>query len=247
MHPHLAEVFALLDQSRAALRAAVATVEPGDRARRPGPDRWSVNEILEHLGLVERSFGALVSEAIAKARSRGPRGRARRPRAAPGRPARRGPRSPRAAEGPRQCRPDRYARRKGAHGTRSSRAAEQFRATVSAAEGPALGTVTATHRRWGAVDDLPVGRGARHPRGAARRTDRRSGGALPPGRRVIGMVCRRWLVAPAWRSDAIGYGTALTSRGFLLGYRRRRSLAASLVSPAQSPRKRDVVSQVSSG
>ncbi len=50
MHPHLAEVFALLDQSRAALRAAVATVEPGVRARRPGPDGWSVNEILEHLG-----------------------------------------------------------------------------------------------------------------------------------------------------------------------------------------------------
>ena len=148
MHPHLAEVFALLDQSRAALRAAVATVEPGDRARRPGPDRWSVNEILEHLGLVERSFGALVSEALAKADPAD---------LADERDAR-----VRLPDDLRVVVRDRRERRKAPDsvvptGTLDDGAAwdsleqgrQQFRATVSAAEGPALGTVTATHRRWG--------------------------------------------------------------------------------------------------
>jgi len=148
MHPHLAEVFALLDQSRVALRSAVATVEPGVRASRPGPDRWSVNEILEHLGLVERSFGALVSEAIANAD-----------------PANLGDERDARVRLPDDLRVvvrDRRERRKAPDsvvptGTLDERAAWaaleqarlQFRATVSAAEGPALGTLTATHRRWG--------------------------------------------------------------------------------------------------
>ena len=150
MHPHLAEVFALLDQSRTELRAAVAGVEPGLRARRPGPDRWSVNEILEHLALVERRFEAYVGVAIAKARSAGLG-------------AERSARVP-LADDLRTVVRDRSGRRTAPEaviptGTVDDatvwRALEQarqsFRDTVGSADGLALGTVTAEHHRWGAL------------------------------------------------------------------------------------------------
>ena len=71
MHPHLAEVFTLLDASRDGLRAAVARVPAAARGQRPAPDRWSVNEILEHLALVETRFAANVAAALAQARATG--------------------------------------------------------------------------------------------------------------------------------------------------------------------------------
>ena len=148
MHPHLAEVFALLDQSRAELRAAVATVDPGARPRRPGPDRWSVNEILEHLALVERRFEATVGGAIAKARSAGLGGE-------------QGERVPLAGD-LRTIVRDRSGRRKApeaviptgtldeaAAWTAVEQARQSFRQTIGSADGLALGTVTAEHHRWG--------------------------------------------------------------------------------------------------
>ena len=150
MHPHLAEVFALLDESRVALRAAAATVAPEVRARRPGPDRWSVNEILEHLALVERAFDATVGEAIAKAR-------------AAGLTDERETRAPLSADLRAVIR-DRSERRHAPAtviptGTLDEAAAwaaldaarQRFRETVSSADGLALGSVTADHRRWGAL------------------------------------------------------------------------------------------------
>ncbi len=150
MHPHLAEVFALLDESRAALRAAAATVDPEMRARRPGPDRWSVNEILEHLALVERAFDVTVGEAIAKARAAGLTNE-------------RDPRVP-LSDDLRTVIRDRTERRHAPRtviptGTLDEAAAwadvedarQRFRETVSRADGLALGSVTADHRRWGAL------------------------------------------------------------------------------------------------
>ena len=71
MHPHLAHLFSLLEASRVELEAAVDTVPEGRRRERPAPDRWSVAEILEHLGLVEKRFTGVVAKAIANAREAG--------------------------------------------------------------------------------------------------------------------------------------------------------------------------------
>lgn len=148
MHSHIAEVFAMLDQSRRELRDAVATVEPGARARRPEPHRWSVNEILEHLALVERRFEDTVGEAIAKAQSAGL-------------DAERDPRLP-LADGLRTVIRDRSGRRKAPEavvptGTLDDAAAwdaveqarQSFRQRIASADGLALGSVTAEHHRWG--------------------------------------------------------------------------------------------------
>ena len=71
MHTHLLEVFARLDAQRAALRAAVERVPAARRRERPGPDRWSAAEVLEHLSLVEARFTEWVAKAIASARETG--------------------------------------------------------------------------------------------------------------------------------------------------------------------------------
>jgi hypothetical protein len=71
MHEHVAAVFTRLDASHAALRASVDAVPPSLRRQRPSPERWSVNEVLEHLSLVEELFAGRLADAIARARSTG--------------------------------------------------------------------------------------------------------------------------------------------------------------------------------
>lgn len=71
MQPRTQEVLAHLDGYRAALEQAVAAVPEPMRERRPAPDRWSVAEILEHIGLVEGRIGRLLSEQLAAARAAG--------------------------------------------------------------------------------------------------------------------------------------------------------------------------------
>ena len=71
MHQHLIDVLARLDGSRAALGAAVDSVPAPLRQQRPGPDRWSVAEVLEHVSIVERIFTGRVAEAIDAARAAG--------------------------------------------------------------------------------------------------------------------------------------------------------------------------------
>jgi hypothetical protein len=150
MHPHLAEVFAVLDGSRAALRAAVATVPAHARGQRPASDRWSANEILEHLALVEGNFEQIVAEAIANARRAGLADED----------------APRVALSAdlRAVVRDRSAKRQAPESAQPTgrvdeaeawaaleHARQTFRAAVSAADGLALGRVTAAHRRWGAL------------------------------------------------------------------------------------------------
>jgi uncharacterized damage-inducible protein DinB len=55
-----ADLFQLLELDRRALVAAVEQVPSDKRDQRPGPDIWSVAEILEHLGTVERSVTKLL-------------------------------------------------------------------------------------------------------------------------------------------------------------------------------------------
>jgi hypothetical protein len=71
MHPHLTHVFSLLDESRTQVQAAVDEVPLDRRSERPGPDRWSVAEILEHLALVDTRFTGVVATAIGQARETG--------------------------------------------------------------------------------------------------------------------------------------------------------------------------------
>jgi len=79
MHPHLTEVFARLEDSRARLRTAVDGVPSSLRQTRPAPGRWSVAEVLEHLALVNRFFAQRITDAIEEARAAGlgPESRAR--------------------------------------------------------------------------------------------------------------------------------------------------------------------------
>ena len=67
MHQHLIEVLATLDASRQALRESMAAIPPAVRTSRPGPDRWSPVDIVEHLSLVELRFSTVVGGKIAEA------------------------------------------------------------------------------------------------------------------------------------------------------------------------------------
>ena len=67
----LQECLGNLADVRKSLRAAVDRVPEGRRGERPAPDRWSVSEILEHLGLVERRFAAIIALRISEARATG--------------------------------------------------------------------------------------------------------------------------------------------------------------------------------
>ena len=71
MHQHLIDVLATLDASRQALRESVAASPPAARTARPGPDRWSPVDIIEHLSLVEARFSAVVGGKIADAMNAG--------------------------------------------------------------------------------------------------------------------------------------------------------------------------------
>ena len=71
MHPYTTAVFDRLTSARATLRAAVETIPPQARGHQPVADRWSVNQVLEHLSLVESLFTHRIAGAIEKARQEG--------------------------------------------------------------------------------------------------------------------------------------------------------------------------------
>ena len=71
MHQHLIDVLARLDASRRALRESIEAMPPAIRTMRPGSDRWSPVDIVEHLSLVETRFSAVVGGKIADALSAG--------------------------------------------------------------------------------------------------------------------------------------------------------------------------------
>jgi uncharacterized damage-inducible protein DinB len=71
MHPRTQEILFCLEHELAGLRTAVATVAPDRRAERPGPDRWSVAEVLEHLAMVDNSIAKACTRQLATARESG--------------------------------------------------------------------------------------------------------------------------------------------------------------------------------
>jgi hypothetical protein len=68
MHSRIEEVINYLDGERSALRAAVERVPPGLRDQQPGPDRWSVALVLEHLGIIEKRVGLGMAKWVGDAR-----------------------------------------------------------------------------------------------------------------------------------------------------------------------------------
>lgn len=62
---------ASLAADRDALRAAVERVPAALRDRKPAPDRWSVAEVLEHLGIVESRTVAALAPLIGEAPAAG--------------------------------------------------------------------------------------------------------------------------------------------------------------------------------
>jgi hypothetical protein len=64
MHHDVSAIIACLDEAREQLRLAIEAVPPGSRALRPGPERWSVAEIVEHLALVETQYTSMIVDSI---------------------------------------------------------------------------------------------------------------------------------------------------------------------------------------
>ena len=179
MHAHLQEVLPLLDDSRAVLKTAIDQVPEGLRRTRPSSERWSVAEVLEHLVKVNRLFAERIATVVAEAK-------------AAGLGPERQPRDPLAANVMRALkdRTDRRPARDIVFPTGNveasvawaelDRAREEVRAAVLAADGLALGAVTAEHRFFGVLDGVPVGRTGCGARMQARRSDPRDRGG-PPG------------------------------------------------------------------
>lgn len=71
MHSRLAELSEHLAAQRRVLLDVASTVPSDSWQTRPGEDRWSVSEILQHLHQVERSCVAVLAKRIGEARDAG--------------------------------------------------------------------------------------------------------------------------------------------------------------------------------
>src|SRR5436189_3374608 len=69
MHPRIEEVLGYLDRCRHELSEAVNLVPASMRERQPGPDRWSVAQVLDHLTMIDRRVGIGLKKWIAEARA----------------------------------------------------------------------------------------------------------------------------------------------------------------------------------
>ena len=71
MHARLEEVLNYLDSQRAAVSEAVALVPAELRDQSPGPDRWSVAQVLQHLVIIETRIGAGMTKWVGDAKAGG--------------------------------------------------------------------------------------------------------------------------------------------------------------------------------
>jgi uncharacterized damage-inducible protein DinB len=71
MHPRVQELIAYLTVRRDALHDAVDAVPTGARNDAPGPDRWSVAQVVEHLAIVENRFADVLGKKFAAAKASG--------------------------------------------------------------------------------------------------------------------------------------------------------------------------------
>ena len=71
LHPRLAEIDGYLEESRAVLLAAVASIPEGRRDERPREGAWTAAEVIDHLALVEGSVARLLERRAERARAEG--------------------------------------------------------------------------------------------------------------------------------------------------------------------------------
>jgi hypothetical protein len=71
MHPRIQEVLSVLDETRASFTSAVAAIPAALHRTRPADERWSVAEVIEHLGIVESRIAQMLTEKIDAARKTG--------------------------------------------------------------------------------------------------------------------------------------------------------------------------------
>lgn len=72
MHPHTDELLAHLDRTRSELRTSLDAAPTALHERPPAADRWSIAQVLEHLGIVERQVAALLRRGVRAATANGP-------------------------------------------------------------------------------------------------------------------------------------------------------------------------------
>jgi hypothetical protein len=71
LRPKLAELFAYMDSTRAALIATARGMSTSFAEMRPREGAWSPAEVLTHLAIVEHGVAELVNKSVAKARAEG--------------------------------------------------------------------------------------------------------------------------------------------------------------------------------
>lgn len=71
MNPRLEEVLNYLESERVALSEAVELVPAELRDQQPGPDRWSVAQVLQHLVIIEKRIGVGLTKWVDDARAGG--------------------------------------------------------------------------------------------------------------------------------------------------------------------------------
>jgi hypothetical protein len=71
MHPRLTELRDYADAQRSALLSAVLATPSERWTERPGPERWSIVELFEHLYKVEHSCARVIAKGAADARAAG--------------------------------------------------------------------------------------------------------------------------------------------------------------------------------
>jgi hypothetical protein len=69
MHSRLEEVLSYLDTQRAALFEAIQLAPAEMRDQKPGPDRWSIAQVLEHLLMIEKRIAMGVTKWVSDARA----------------------------------------------------------------------------------------------------------------------------------------------------------------------------------
>jgi hypothetical protein len=166
MHPELAAAFGRMDSVTRELRAAVESLPAALHGRKPSPERWSVNDVLEHVDLVERLFVTTLVAKVEAATTAGLPPEIDAPALLPGqlsavvedRSSRR--------NAPESVLPTgRVEAGSSLAGIEASHA--RLRGAVAAADGLALSTVTHDHRIFGTLNvyqwvDLIAGHERRH-------------------------------------------------------------------------------------
>ena len=71
LHPRIEELLEYLEETRAAFLMAVTAVPDALRSARPVPGRWTLGEIVDHVGKVESACVRLLAKKVAEARAQG--------------------------------------------------------------------------------------------------------------------------------------------------------------------------------